>query len=79
MSEKQRAEFEKWAADKYILERSKSGAYMSVPTRQAFECWQAAIASVVVELPEYVANSHIRNIAIDECKTSLDRAGIRYE
>lgn len=53
MNEKQRAEFEKWAVQhKYDLTWIGAiNCYAIMRTRIVFDAWQAAIASVVVELP----------------------------
>lgn len=43
--EQQRAAFEAWASDHYMLQRNlHSDTYISVPTMRAWEAWQAAIA-----------------------------------
>lgn len=79
MSEKQRAEFEKW----YKENINKDGPFMGCGKLMRSEhamfglmCWQAAIASVVVELPESYG---IGEVYLPAMLRALDEAGIRYE
>lgn len=76
MNDKQRSEFDGWAEGKYIIDRSKYGDYKAASTNRAFDCWQAAIASVVVELPESYG---IGEVYLPAMLRALDEAGIRYE
>lgn len=68
MNDKQRAEFDKWFNSQIDSE------YCSPNVKALmYECWQAAIASVVVELPELEKHDK------DAVTEKLDEAGIRYE
>ena len=92
MSDKQRAEFEKWASQhEYDLTWSDAiDCYAIMRTRVVFDAWQAAIASVVVELPELEGvDGECENFnngfyagyqdCMDDIKKSIELAGIRYE
>lgn len=79
MNDKQRAEFEKWAASKGMnVKRSPyaESGYSFGSTENAWSGWQAAIASVVVELPESYG---IGEVYLPAMLRALDEAGIRYE
>jgi len=80
MNEKQRAEFEKWmmfegvkhvAADTMFL----NGKYVFPETRILALCWQAAIASVVVTIPDWSEYDTPRQ-AIDACAERIKDAGL---
>lgn len=85
MNDKQRAEFEKWASQyEYDLTWSSAiDCYAIMRTRVVFDAWQAAIASVVVELPPRLRgideHCRINNRAVDLMQQKLTEAGIRYE
>lgn len=73
MNEKQRTEFEKW------FTRQVDSEYCSPNVKALMsECWQAAISSVVVKLPETPADAkaHVYSVKV---RIFLDEAGIRYE
>lgn len=80
--DKMREEFEKDYGELY-LQTDGDGEYAGYHAKTAWEywkkSWKASRAALVVELPEYVADSAIRNKAIDEFKIKLDNAGIKYE
>lgn len=84
--DKMQREFEQWAVNfkgtlnlpLFVL-KDEDGVYTDGMARMAWIAWQASRAALVVELPEYVADSAIRNKAIDEIKTKLDKAGIKYK
>lgn len=71
MTDKMREEFEDW-----FFGELDAGA---VVEEACWKAWQAGRAAVVVELPEYEFSNHHRNILIDEVKSSLDAAGVKYE
>jgi len=78
MNDKKRAEFEKWFTSQIDSEYCSPNvkALMS-------ECWKAAIASVVVELPPRLRGideqCRINNKAVDMMQQKLTEVGIRYE
>lgn len=82
MNEKQRAEFEKWASQyEYDLTWSDAiDCYAIMRTRVVFDAWQAALASVVVELPSTYYDQ-FGDLALDYNATieGFDKAGVRYE
>lgn len=82
MNEKHRAGFEKWWVE-------NCDEYNLTTKLLCWQAWQAAIASVVVELPKVYRDAYAddytksasdgREHAIDDFKQSLKEAGIRYE
>lgn len=83
MNDKQRAEFEEWARENTDFFEFKqfsgrireNGNYACKDEQKAFVVWQAAIASVVVELPfEDSCEMHAGAVC-----AALDKAGISYE
>lgn len=81
MNDKQRAAFEKWAGQyEYDLTWSNAiDCYAIMRTRVVFDAWQAAIASVVVELPELNVDGIDASEFFDDVKSALDEAGVKYE
>lgn len=83
MSDKQREEFEKW----YKENINKDGPFMGCGKLMRSEyamfglmCWQAAIASVVVEIPKTgLGFEDVFYMRGDQVVSALDKAGIRYE
>lgn len=79
MNDKQRAEFEKWYASTDFWKMENSMA-----KKIALDSWQAAIASVVVELPaieKAATNEHPSELVYiaNYVHDALKSAGVRYE
>ena len=76
MNDKQRAEFEKWFPKEL---EDKAGVKSLM-----WHVWQAAIASVVVELPtmiidEYDNGDVLEYVEMSELKDALTNAGVKYK
>ena len=85
MKDKQRAEFERWInqcnnagkRDYVDLSMTTNGLhYLEPETDLLWQAWQAALSSVVVELPESYG---IGEVYLPAMLRALDEAGIRYE
>jgi len=91
MNDKQRAEFEKWAREEgFDTERHNDmnqeimDWYACGQTDMAWKVWQAAIASVTVELPtliidEYDNGDTLEYVEMSELKDALNGAGVKYK
>jgi len=94
-NDKVRAEFEKWAANRFGVIRLGMGmGFYSVDSiEQAWQAWQASRAALVVELPVSVCRTHVFEIPwtsevgmehdeyyeIEDVKSALDAAGVAYK
>ena len=78
MNEKQRAEF-----DVFWQEKILDAGWTLNKTESYFvwkRAWQAAIASVVVDIPSFFSDRYETDIIYsDDMEKALDKAGIRYE
>lgn len=82
MNDKQRAAFEKWASQyEYDLTWSNAiDCYAIMRTRVVFDAWNAAIASVVVDIPSFFSDRYETDVVYaDDMEKALDEAGVRYE
>lgn len=82
MNDKQRAEFEKWLQEGYNKDWLVScNGYADPTVDRMWLSWQAALSSVVVELPEMHDGSNPCRCYYDkdEVEQALTEAGIRYE
>jgi hypothetical protein len=90
MSEKMREDFEKFAADHYLLcERSferdqhQPDEYLDTDCQLAWEAWQASRAALVVELPSrvdtkpYACYENGWNDMHDEARDAIEAAGVK--
>lgn len=81
MNDKQRAEFERWA-ERYhgSLNMGKVGLiYSNQNVQHDFNVWQAAIASVVVELPETFVDRGDHYAYLEHLvKQAIEDAGVKY-
>lgn len=82
MNDKQRTEFEKW----YRENINKDGPFMGCGKLMRSEhamfglmCWQAAISSVVVELPDMIVDSCDHFVYLEHLvKQAIADAGVKY-
>ncbi len=81
MSEKQREAFEEWAKSQYlnVFWSHNIEEYTYTTTQSSWIAWQAAIASVVVELPELYVDGVDAAEFFDDVKLALDEAGVKYK
>lgn len=83
MNEKQRDEFEKWYKENINRDGPFLGckeAFRSEHAAISAKAWQAAIASVVVEIPSFFSDRYETDIIFsDDMEKVLNKAGIRYE
>lgn len=79
MSDKQRAEFEKWVKPwGWCTDVDSDGFYEETPVQMAWNAWCAATASVVVELPR-PSSAVDYGYELNDIQNTLTDAGIRYE
>lgn len=79
MSDKHRAEFENWVKGSYVTDKSKYGEYLDVKTNLAWKAWQAAIASVVVELPRSFKDMYDQYVYDEQSvKQAIEDAGVKH-
>lgn len=81
MNDKQRAEFEKWLQEGYNKDWLVScNGYADPTVDRMWISWQAAISSVVVDIPSFFSDRYETDIIYsDDMEKALDKAGIRYE
>ena len=82
MNEKQRAEFEKWAVQ-HEYDLTWSGAincYAIMRTRIVFDAWQAAIASVVVDIKNLPSASYASSgvVYLSDVADAIEKSGVRH-
>ncbi|MGL4756223.1 MAG: hypothetical protein ACRCXB_28050 [Aeromonadaceae bacterium] len=83
--EKMRKEFEAWIDSEtgfdcfrtnYPMTKPEDQQYMCHRTNLAWLSWQASRSALCVELPE---NCKGMALTVDEFRSQLDKAGVRYE
>jgi len=94
INNKMRAEFEEWINQSEVFKNPEwledVGQYNYTSTQIMWEAWQASRAALVVELPEepedlWGAMPYDRGqvdgmiVMLDDCKSSLDVAGVKYK
>ena len=78
MNDKQRAEFEMWYKENHTQNVQKlNGEYVHGATERLWQAWQAALESVVVELPDWSEYDTPRQ-AIDACADRIKDAGVKH-
>lgn len=81
MSDKQREAFEVWCHNNPLkTDRRPNGDYKYTSTDLAWQAWQAAIDSRVVDLPEHYMDK-FGDMTLDYSATirSLNAAGVKYK
>ena len=80
MSDKQRATFEKWLQGGYNKDWLVScNGYADPTVDRMWLSWQAAIESVVVELPKGDGDETGWLVSLTEVEDALDAAGVKYK
>ena len=86
IQEQRRARFEKWILDNHcgdedLVLRDNEGEYYSVGVAERWEMYNAALDSIVIELPEkwgeYTEAGHAACDAIDSCRAAIEAAGLK--
>jgi hypothetical protein len=82
MSEKMRAEFEKWAKENLRCDLSHNGEYYNhTNAYHAWKGWQASRQALVVELSDLPDASYSRNgvVYLSDVEGALGKAGASYK
>lgn len=86
-TEKMRADFEKWATDRFWSVAKVNGFYDDPRAHDGWSAWQASRAAIEVELPKIVdkewANTHAERSAMREaigwCKKRIESLGLKVK
>ena len=76
--EKMRQEFEEWARNEHFVDsgRDAIGRYRSQQVDDMWYAWKASRESLVIEMPEYLAD-FVYNDAIEDCRESIHAGGVK--
>lgn len=91
IQEQRRARFEEWILSDYmsdgdrdLVSRDNDGEYCSIGVAERWETYNAALDSVVIELPDTVANTGtLTSTAVlgykRECREAIEAAGLKVK
>lgn len=81
IEEKRRAAFEASYEGKANFERNHwhPDFYAELPTRDKWGAWNAALDSVVIELPQDNYYEDAASVALDDCRHAIESAGLKVK